>query len=68
MSGREKVRTGGIDHPHLNVYDIGKAIALLTGLFECKHNIPLYIDSIDGMNSNEGHPPTPLSADLVSGD
>jgi len=51
MAGQERVETAGIDHLHLNVYDLDKAIKLFTGLFQCKHNIPLYIDSIDGMNS-----------------
>ncbi|MFT5441932.1 MAG: putative enzyme related to lactoylglutathione lyase [Myxococcota bacterium] len=51
MSEDQKVQTGGIDHLHLNVYDINQAIELFTGLFECKHNIPIYIDSIDGFNS-----------------
>jgi hypothetical protein len=51
MSARARVKTAGIDHLHLNVYDLDRAIALFTGLFECKHNVPLYIDSIDGMNS-----------------
>ena len=46
-----KVQTSGIDHIHLNVDQIDSAIALFTGLFDCTHNIPLYIDSIDGINS-----------------
>ena len=47
----QRVSTRGIDHLHLNVYDLDKAIGLFTGLLECKHNHPLYIDSIDGVNS-----------------
>lgn len=46
-----KVQTSGIDHIHLNVHQIDSAISLFTGLFDCSHNIPLYIDSIDGINS-----------------
>lgn len=51
MSESARVRTAGIDHVHLNVYELEKAIELFTGLFECKHNVPLYIDSVDGVNS-----------------
>ena len=51
MSTSDKVQTAGIDHLHLNVYDLEKAIELFTGLFQCKHNVPLYIDSVDGINS-----------------
>jgi 4-hydroxyphenylpyruvate dioxygenase-like putative hemolysin len=51
MARRDRVETAGIDHLHLNVYEIENAIELFTGLFECKHNVPLYIDSIDGINS-----------------
>ena len=51
MKDKKRVETEGIDHLHLNVYEIEKAIELFTGLFECKHNVPLYIDSVDGMNS-----------------
>ena len=51
MADGDKVRTEGIDHLHLNVYELSKAIELFTGLFECKHNVPLYIDSVDGVNS-----------------
>lgn len=51
MSEGQKVQTSGIDHLHLNVYDINSAIELFTSLFECKHNIPIYIDSIEGLNS-----------------
>lgn len=50
-SDLDKVVTSGIDHIHLNVNEISQAINLFTGLFNCTHNIPLYIDSIDGMNS-----------------
>jgi predicted enzyme related to lactoylglutathione lyase len=46
-----KVQTSGIDHIHLNVNHIDQAIELFTGLFDCRHNIPLHIDSIDGINS-----------------
>ena len=49
--GKQRVHTSGIDHVHLNVYELEKAIDLFTSLFACEHNIPLYIDSIDGMNS-----------------
>jgi len=49
--GPSAVRTAGIDHLHLNVYDLTAAIELFTGLFQCQHNIPLYIDSVDGTNS-----------------
>jgi catechol 2,3-dioxygenase-like lactoylglutathione lyase family enzyme len=51
VSQEDRVQTSGIDHLHLNVFDLEKAIALFTRLFECKHNVPLYIDSIDGTNS-----------------
>ncbi len=51
MSEDKRVETAGIDHLHLNVYELEKAIEIFTGLFECKHNVPLYIDSIDGVNS-----------------
>ena len=46
-----RVQTTGIDHIHLNVNVIEPAIELFTGLFDCTHNIPLHIDSIDGINS-----------------
>lgn len=51
MARSEKVETSGIDHVHLNVYALDRAIERFTGLFDCKHNHPLYIESIDGMNS-----------------
>ncbi|MFK8020471.1 MAG: hypothetical protein AB8B86_11915 [Pseudomonadales bacterium] len=51
MSELPKVRTSGIDHVHLNVDHIDEAVELFTSLFDCEHNIPLYIDSIDGINS-----------------
>jgi methylmalonyl-CoA/ethylmalonyl-CoA epimerase len=56
-----KVQTPGIDHLHLNVYDLDAAIQLFTQLFRCKHNIPLYIDSVDGMNSMNS-----LGIDVIS--
>ncbi len=51
MQSRDRVETAGIDHLHLNVHRIDEAIGLFTRLFQCKHNVPLYIDSVDGMNS-----------------
>ena len=45
------VETSGIDHVHLNVADIALAIERFTALLECEHNIPLYIDSIQALNS-----------------
>ncbi len=51
MAKRDRVETNGIDHVHLNVDRLDEAIALFTRLFDCKHNRPLYIESIDGINS-----------------
>lgn len=51
MTQQDKVVTAGIDHLHLNVYAIDQAIQLFTDLFACKHNVPLYIDSVDATNS-----------------
>ena len=45
------VPTSGIDHVHLNVEDIHAATDLFTTILECEHNIPLYIDSIQALNS-----------------
>jgi len=46
-----RVATSGIDHVHLNVEDIHRATDLFTTILECEHNIPLYIDSIQALNS-----------------
>lgn len=51
MDTLPKVTTSGIDHIHLNVNHLQEAITLFTNLFDCTHNIPLHIDSIDGVNS-----------------
>ena len=45
------VPTSGIDHVHLNVADIQAATDLFTTILDCEHNIPLYIDSIQALNS-----------------
>ena len=51
MTEPTRVITEGIDHIHLNVYALEKAIELFTTLFECKHNRPLLIEEVDGINS-----------------
>lgn len=51
MTNAERVVTHGIDHIHLNVYQLDKAIELFTSLFQCKHNHPLLIEEVDGINS-----------------
>jgi hypothetical protein len=45
------VETSGIDHIHLNVSDIQAAIERFTAILDCEHNLPLYIDSIQALNS-----------------
>lgn len=44
-------QTTGIDHVHLMVSDIERAIERFTTILDCEHNIPLYIDSIQALNS-----------------
>jgi len=51
VSGSSRVITPGIDHIHLNVYELEAAIELFTSLFQCKHNQPLFIEEVDGINS-----------------
>lgn len=45
------IKTTGIDHIHLNVHAMDSVVDIFTGLLQCQHNIPLYIDVIQGMNS-----------------
>ncbi len=51
-----KIQTSGIDHIHLNVNELSQAIDFFTGLFQGEHNISLYIDEIDGLNSMNSLP------------
>ena len=51
MTESSRVITHGIDHVHLNVYELEKAIELFTSLLQCKHNHPLLIEEVDGINS-----------------
>lgn len=51
MTEPSRVITHGIDHVHLNVYQLQKVIELFTSLFQCKHNHPLLIEHVDGINS-----------------
>ncbi|MFK7895289.1 MAG: hypothetical protein AB8G23_05615 [Myxococcota bacterium] len=51
MEKSPRVVTQGIDHVHLNVYQLEKVIELFTSLFQCKHNHPLLIEEVEGINS-----------------
>ena len=46
-----RVMAHGTGHVHLNVYQLHKVIELFRSLFQCKHNHPLLIEHVDGINS-----------------
>ncbi len=45
------IATSGIDHVHLSVTDIEAFIARFSSILDCESKIPLYIDSIQALNS-----------------
>lgn len=51
MTDTQKIQTSGIDHIHLNVYQLDAAIDLFSSLFATTHFLPMYIESVDGNNS-----------------